>query len=200
MANDLLAPDLRKPSCRGNPRREGRKYVWRALPRIESAKSSGQQKSKAMSAMIRFENMHPFKELEEIGERFNRLFGRLPVRRDSGQEALTMADWVPRVDITEDDKEYLIKAEIPEVDKKDAKVTVQEGVLTIQGERKREKEENNKRVHRIERFYGTFVRSFSLPEDVDEDNLKAEFKDGMLLVHLPKAEKPKPKAVEIQVQ
>jgi HSP20 family protein len=150
--------------------------------------------------MIRFENMHPFKELEEIGERFNRLFGRLPVRRDSGQEALTMADWVPRVDITEDDKEYLIKAEIPEVDKKDAKVTVQEGVLTIQGERKREKEENNKRVHRIERFYGTFVRSFSLPEDVDEDNLKAEFKDGMLLVHLPKAEKPKPKAVEIQVQ
>jgi HSP20 family protein len=150
--------------------------------------------------MIRFENMHPFRELEEIGERFNRLFGRLPVRRDSGQEALTMADWVPRVDITEDDKEYLIKAEIPEVDKKDAKVTVQEGVLTIQGERKREKEENNKRVHRIERFYGTFVRSFSLPEDVDEDNLKAEFKDGMLLVHLPKAEKPKPKAVEIQVQ
>jgi HSP20 family protein len=150
--------------------------------------------------MIRFENMHPFRELEEIGEQFNRLFGRLPVRLDSGQEALTMADWVPRVDITEDDKEYLIKAEIPEVDKKDAKVTVQEGVLTIQGERKREKEENNKRVHRIERFYGTFVRSFSLPEDVDEDNLKAEFKDGMLLVHLPKAEKPKPKSVEIQVQ
>jgi HSP20 family protein len=153
-----------------------------------------------MGTMIRFENMHPFRELEEIGERFNRLFGRLPLRRDSGQETLTVADWAPRVDITEDDKEYLIKAEIPEVDKKDVKVTVQEGVLTIQGERKQEKEENSKRVHRIERFYGTFARSFALPEDVEEDNLKAEFKDGMLLVHLPKAEKPKPKAVEIQVQ
>jgi HSP20 family protein len=153
-----------------------------------------------MGTMIRFENMHPFRELEEIGERFNRLFGRVPVHRDSGQEALTVADWVPRVDITEDDKEYLIKAEIPEVDKKDVKVTVQERVLTIQGERKQEKEENGKRIHRVERFYGTFVRSFSLPEDVKEDDVKAEFKDGMLLVHLPKAEQPKPKAVEIQVQ
>ena len=153
-----------------------------------------------MGGMIRLENMHPFKELEEIGERFNRLFGRLPAHRDSGQEALTVADWVPKVDITEDDNEYLIKAEIPEVDKKDVKVMVHDGVLTIQGERKQEKEENSKRFHRIERFYGTFFRSFSLPEDVAEDKLKAEFKDGMLLVRLPKAEKPKPKAVEIQVQ
>lgn len=153
-----------------------------------------------MGAMIRFENMHPFKELEEIGERFNRLFGRFPARPDAGQEALTVADWVPRVDITEDDKEYIIKAEIPEVDKKDVKVTVQDGVLTIHGERKQEKEENNKRFHRIERFYGTFLRSFALPEDVGEDKLKAEFKDGMLLVHLPKTEKSKPKAVEVQVQ
>jgi HSP20 family protein len=153
-----------------------------------------------MGAMIRFENLHPFRELEEISERFNRLFQRPPFHRDSAQEALTVADWVPRVDITEDDKEYLIKAEIPEVDKKNVKVTVQEGVLTIQGERKQEKEEDSKRVHRIERFYGTFVRSFSLPEDVEEDDVKAEFKDGMLLVHLRKAEKPKPKAVEIPVQ
>jgi HSP20 family protein len=153
-----------------------------------------------MAAMIRLENAHPFRELEEIGERFNRLFGRFPARQDSGQEALTVADWAPRVDITEDDKEYVIKAEIPEVDKKDVKVTVQEGVLTIHGERKQEKEENSKRFHRIERFYGTFMRSFSLPEDVAEDKLKAEFKDGMLLVHLPKSEKAKPKTVEVQVQ
>jgi HSP20 family protein len=97
-------------------------------------------------------------------------------------------------------KEYIIKAEIPQVDKKDVKVTVQEGVLTTQGEQKQEKEENGKRVHRVERFYGTFVRSFTLPEDVEESDLKAEFKDGMLFVHLPKVEKPKPKAVEIQVQ
>ena len=154
-----------------------------------------------MGGMIRLENMHPFRELEELGERFNRLFGRLPVRHDGGQEALTVADWVPKVDIAEDDNEYLIKVEIPEVEKKDVKVTVQEGVLTIQGERKQEKkEEDSKRFHRVERFYGTFVRSFSLPEDIAEDKLRAEFKDGMLLVHLPKAEKPKPKSVEIQVQ
>lgn len=134
--------------------------------------------------MIRFENMHPFRELEEIGERFNRLFGRLPVRRDSGQEALTVADWVPRVDITKDDREYLIKAEIPEVDKKDVRVTVQDCFLTIQAERKQKKEENNDRVHRIERFYGTFVRSFSLPEEVEEDNPKAEF-EGWHVVGSP---------------
>jgi HSP20 family protein len=141
----------------------------------------------------------PFKELEEISDRFNRLFGRLPARSESGREAMTVADWAPTVDITEDDKEYLIKAEIPDVDKKDVKVTVQDGVLTLQGERKQEKEEKGKKFHRIERSYGSFVRSFALPDDVSEDKLKAEFKDGMLLVHLPKAEKPKPKAIEVKV-
>jgi len=134
-----------------------------------------------------------------ISERFSRIFGRVPARNESGREALTVADWVPMVDIAEDDKEYLIKAEIPEVDKKDVKVTVQDGVLTIQGERKQEKEEKDKRFHRVERSYGTFVRTFSLPEDVAEDRMKAEFKDGVLLIHLPKTEKPKPKAVEIKV-
>jgi HSP20 family protein len=153
-----------------------------------------------MGGMIRLENMHPLRELEEIGERFNRLFARVPARGNGGQEALTVADWIPKVDITEDDNEYVIKVEIPEVDKKDVKVTVQDGVLNIQGERKQEKEEDSKRFHRVERFYGTFVRSFALPEEVAEDKLKAEFKDGMLLVHLPKAEKAKPKSVEIQVQ
>jgi len=140
-----------------------------------------------------------FKELEEISDRFNRLFGRLPAHRESGREAMTVADWVPTVDITEDDKEYLIKAEIPEVDKKDVKVTVQDGVLTLTGERKQEKEEKGKKFHRIERSYGSFVRSFTMPDDVSEEKLKAEFKDGMLLVHLPKAEKPKPKAIEVKV-
>lgn len=155
-----------------------------------------------MGSMITWEPTRwaPFKELEEITERFNRLFGRLPARRESGRESLTVADWAPTVDIAEDDKEYLIKAEIPEVDKKDVKVTVQEGVLTIQGERKQEKEENGRRFHRIERSYGSFVRSFSLPEDVAEDKVKAEFKDGVLFVHLPKAERPQPKAVEVKVQ
>jgi HSP20 family protein len=154
-----------------------------------------------MGSMIRFD---PIRELEEVSERFNRVFGRLPLPRrgDGGNasEVMTVADWVPTVDIAEDEKEYLIKAEIPEVDKKDVKVTVQEGVLTVQGERKKETEEKGKRFHRIERAYGTFVRSFTLPEDAAEDKIQAEFKDGMLLVHLPKTEKPKPKAVEVKVQ
>jgi HSP20 family protein len=110
-----------------------------------------------------------------------------------------VADWVPTVDIAEDDREYLIKVEIPEVDKKDVKVTVENRLLTIQGERKKEKEDKNKRFHRIERVYGTFVRSFALPDDAEEENVKAEFKDGMLTVHVPKTEKAKPKKVEVQV-
>jgi HSP20 family protein len=143
----------------------------------------------------------PFKEMEEISERFNRLFGRfLPVRRESGREALTVADWVPTVDISEDDKEYVIKAEIPEVDKKDVKVTLQDGVLTVQGERKQEKEEKGKKFHRIERSYGKFVRSFTLPEEIAEEKLKAEFKDGMLFVHLPKSERAKSRAIEVKVE
>jgi HSP20 family protein len=154
-----------------------------------------------MAGLIRWEpTRDPFKELDAISDRFNRVFGRLPARRESGWEPLTVADWMPSVDVTEDGKEYLIKAEIPEVDKKDVKVTTQEGVLTIQGERKQEKEEKGKKIHRVERSYGSFARSFTLPEDVAEDKLKAEFKEGMLLVHLPKAEKPKPKTVDVTVE
>lgn len=155
-----------------------------------------------MGALIRWDlaRWDPFKELEDISEHFNRVFGRLPARREIKREALTVADWAPAVDISEDEKEYLIKTEIPEVDKKDVKVPVDEGVLTVQGERKKETEEKGKRFHRVERSYGTFLRSFRLPDDVADDKVKAEFKDGMLLVHLPKSEKAKPKAVEVKVE
>jgi HSP20 family protein len=112
---------------------------------------------------------------------------------------MTVADWMPTVDITEDDKEYLIKAEIPEVDKNNVKIRVQDGVLTIQGERKKETEQDGKTFRRVERMYGTFMRAFTLPEDVNEDQVKAEFKDGMLLIHLPKTAKPKPEAREVKV-
>ena len=103
------------------------------------------------------------------------------------------------VDIAEDEKEYIIKAEIPEVDKYAVNVSIQDGVLAIQGERKRVTEENGKRFHRVERAYGKFFRSFTLPEDAAADASKAEFKDGMLVVHVPKEAKPQPKAVEIKV-
>ena len=103
------------------------------------------------------------------------------------------------MDITEDDKEYLVKADLPEVKKEDVKVTVEDGVLTITGERKIEKEEKDKKYHRIERSYGNFLRSFTLPDAADGAKVRAEFKDGVLKVRLPKTEKAKAKAVEVKV-
>jgi HSP20 family protein len=118
---------------------------------------------------------------------------------NGGKEALTVAQWSPLVDITEDEKEYLIKAELPDMKKEDVRLTVENGVLAISGERKFEKEEKGRKYHRIERAYGSFVRSFSLPEDADGSKVTADFKDGMLQVHLPKSVKAKPKAIEIKV-
>ena len=148
-----------------------------------------------MSALMQWD---PFRELEEVSDRLNRMFAR-PATRTNGKETMTVANWAPTVDISETDGEYQIKAEIPDVRKEDVKVTVEDGVLTIQGERKQEKEEKGKRYHRIERSYGSFVRSFSLPDVIDEEKVKAEFKDGVLSLHLPKSEKAKPKAIEVKV-
>jgi HSP20 family protein len=155
-----------------------------------------------MGALTRWEPIgrwDPFKELEDMQSRLATLFGRIPVRKDGGKEAMTVAEWVPLVDIVEDEKEYLIKAELPEVKKEDVKVTVEDDVLTITGERKYEKEEKGKKYHRVERAYGSFERSFTLPEDADGSKVSAEFKDGILKVRLPKSEKAKPKAVEVKV-
>lgn len=142
----------------------------------------------------------PFGELEEVSNRLNRIFGRSAVPAAAGNEMMTVADWAPSVDISETDKEYLIKADIPGVKKEDVKVTIENGVLTVKGERKSEKDEKGKTFHRIERSYGSFVRSFSLPEGVDDAAAKAEFKDGMINITLPKSEKAKSKAVEIAVK
>jgi HSP20 family protein len=133
-----------------------------------------------------------------MSERLNRVFSR-PSLRNSGKENLTVADWLPTVDISETEGEYLIKAELPEVKKEDVKVTVENGVLTLQGERRQEKEEKGRKFHRVERSYGSFVRSFSLPESVDEGAVKAEYKDGVLNLHLPKSERVKPKAIDVKV-
>ena len=141
---------------------------------------------------------NPFRELEEIQNRLSSLFGRTPVR-GLGEEAMTVSEWTPLVDITEDDKEYLIKAELPEVKKEDVKVTVENGTLTITGERKFEKEEKGKKYHRIERAYGSFIRSFTLPEGAAGDKVSADFKDGVLKVHLPKSAEAKPKSIDVKV-
>jgi HSP20 family protein len=141
---------------------------------------------------------NPFRELEEIQSRLSLLFGRTPLRGLS-EETMTVSEWTPLVDITEDEKEYLIKAELPEVKKEDVKVTVEDGTLSITGERKFEKEEKGKKYHRVERAYGSFMRSFTLPEGTTGDKVSAEFKDGVLKVHLPKSEEVKPKSIDVKV-
>jgi len=121
------------------------------------------------------------------------------VTGNGGKKALTVAQWSPLVDITEDENEYLIKAELPDMKKEDVRLTVENDVLAISGERTFEKEEKGKKYHRVERAYGSFVRSFTLPEDADGSRVSADFKDGMLHVHLLKSQKAKPKAIEIKV-
>lgn len=140
----------------------------------------------------------PFRELEDVSNRLNRVFGR-PLARMEPNEMFAVADWTPSADISESDTAYLIKAEIPGVNKEDVKVTIENGMLTIKGERKMEKEEKDKKFHRIERSYGSFMRSFRVPEDADESAVKAEFKDGVLNVTLSKSAKAKPKAINVSV-
>lgn len=147
-------------------------------------------------ALVRW---NPFHELEEVSDRLNRMLARPAAPGTSGKETMIVADWTPSVDISETEGEYQIKAEIPDVKREDVKVTLEDGVLTIQGQRKQEKEEKGTKYHRIERSYGSFARTFSLPDVIEIDKVKAEFKDGVLNLHLPKSEKAKPKAIEVKV-
>lgn len=149
-------------------------------------------------AIVRWD---PFRELEEMSDRLNRMITRPGAGQPAvqGKEVMTVADWAPTVDISETEAEYAIKAELPEVKKEDVKVTVEDGVLTLQGERKQEKEEKGKKYHRVERSYGRFVRSFTLPDSVDESKVRAEYTDGVLHLHLPKSEKAKPKQIDVKI-
>jgi HSP20 family protein len=143
----------------------------------------------------------PVRELDEFQNRLAHLFGHsaVPAKSDAASEWLTHAEWSPLVDIVEDEKEYLIKAELPEVEKENVKVTLERGVLTLSGERKSDKVENGKKVHRIERSYGSFVRSFTLPDDADPAHVTAEFKSGVLHVRVQKAEAAKPRQIDVKI-
>ncbi len=143
---------------------------------------------------------NPFRELDEVQNRFSTIFGGFPNRLFGNGKSLKMTDWSPQVDITEDDKEYLIKADLPETKKEDVKVTMENGILSISGERKTEKEEKKKKYHRIERSFGSFERTFTLPEDTDPGKIMADFRDGVLQIHLPKTAVAKPKPIEVKVQ
>lgn len=143
---------------------------------------------------------NPYHELERLQDRVIRAM-RVPSSRSDEEDnaLLTLSDWSPSVDITEDEKEYLITADLPQIPKEDVKVVVENGSLIIRGERKRETEHKDRKVHRIERSYGSFHRSFSLPDDADGNGVTASFKDGVLRVSLPKSEEKKPKHIEVQV-
>lgn len=145
---------------------------------------------------------NPIKDMEQMQNRLAKFWEMEPFRllaNGGKEESLTNTEWSPRVDIIENESEFIVKAELPEMKKEDVKVLVEDGVLTISGERKLEKEEKNKKYHRIESEYGSFVRSFSLPAATSGEKVAAEFKDGILKVRLPKDAKSATKAIEIKV-
>lgn len=132
----------------------------------------------------------------EINHMFNRFFRGDEVE---GSE-LSTTNWVPAVDLAEKDDEYVAKVELPGVNKNDVKITLQDNILTIRGEKKDEKETKNSSFHRIERSYGAFQRSFALPTSVKNENVDAQYKDGILTISLPKAEEAKRKQIEVKVK
>lgn len=142
----------------------------------------------------------PFRELQEIQDRLSNIFGSTEGKGEVVESTMS-ADWVPAVDITEDDKEYLVTADLPEVKKEEVQVNLENGVLTITGERKKESEskDEEKKYHRIERSYGRYERSFRLPEAVDESKVDARFKDGVLTIHLPKSGEAEETRREIKI-
>lgn len=148
--------------------------------------------------LTRFE---PFRDLAGLQDRIDRLFeeslGRL--RWDSG-EALQGSAWTPAVDIVETDNEIVLKADVPGLDRKDVDIRVHDGTLTLKGERKFESEENQDNFRRVERVYGSFLRSFALPQTVDSDKVEAGYRNGVLEVKLPKRAEAKPKQIKVAVK
>ena len=144
-------------------------------------------------------NQDSLRELENMSQRLNGVLRGRNTPRGDREEAMALADWVPMVDVVETESEFLLHAELPGVEKKNVKLSIERGVLTLTGQREQDKEGKGIRYHRVEREYGRFARSYTMPELVDEQKLSAEFRNGVLTVHLPKSEKAKPKSIEVQV-
>lgn len=151
-------------------------------------------------ALVRW---NPNKELANFEREFNRMLNSLGrsfnTNRDVDEE-LENAVWSPLTDISETDDEYVMKMDLPGVKKDDVKISVHNGELIISGERKEEKEDKKTHHHRIERNYGKYYRSFTLPENIDQENIEAEFNDGSLKVKVPKTEEAKPKEIDVKVK
>lgn len=133
----------------------------------------------------------PWHELESINRQLSRMLDESPDGEERG-------NWLPAVDIHESEDMFTVEAEVPGIDKKDIKVSVENGMLTISGERRYEKETKEENRHRIERSYGRFTRSFALPTHVDSAKVVAKVEDGVLRVTLPKVEAVKPKSIEVR--
>jgi HSP20 family protein len=145
-------------------------------------------------AITRFD---PFRDLAQMQDRINRIFGAA-YRGDD--DVLSRGDWMPPVDIFENDQhEIVLKAELPGISREDIDIRVENNLLTIRGERKREQETKQESYHRVERVYGSFSRSFSLPSTINTEKVGAEFKDGVLTVVLPAREEAKPRQIQVKV-
>ena len=140
----------------------------------------------------------PFRDVDDV---FDRFFAE-SMRRWPRQGAATQPprEWAPAADVSETDDEFVIKAELPEVRKEDVSITVQDGVLTLAGERKPQKIEDQETIHRIERLYGAFARRFALPDNADEQGIRAESRDGLIVIRIPKQRIVEPQPRQIQVQ
>ena len=154
-----------------------------------------------MMALVRLSPVRwdPFGEFSTLQERMNRLFEDLIPATRKGEEELNTGTFYPAVDISEGEKDITLKAELPGIDKKDVHLEINDGVITLRGERKIEKEDEKEHYHRVERSYGSFNRSFTLPTTVDSGKVKANYKDGILEVTLPRKEEAKPKSIPVEV-
>jgi HSP20 family protein len=141
-----------------------------------------------------------FRELMSLQDRMNRLYeGTIPRSPATREDNLFAGSWAPAVDIYETENEIVLKAELPDIDPKDVDIRIEDNILYLKGERKFLKETNEENFHRIERNYGAFARSFSLPHTVAVDKIVASYKDGVLSLKMPKREETKPKQIKINV-
>lgn len=150
-----------------------------------------------MTLLTRFERFDPFADLTAMRNQFDRLMARFYPEVE--EEALT-TEWAPTADIVENRDSIFIRAELPGMPEKDIKVEMENGILTLRGERKLEKETTDKGYKHIERTYGKFVRSFTLPPNVDYNKITANFNNGLLEIVIPKKEEAKPKAINVEVK
>jgi HSP20 family protein len=163
---------------------------------MNTIRSGGFSNKEDIMAIVRWE---PFRDLMTLQDRMNRLFEESVGRFRGYDESIDSGVWSPAVDIYETEHDIVLKAELPEVKQENIDIRLENNTLTLKGERKFEKETKEENYHRMERRYGSFSRSFTLPSTVDQDKIKAEYKDGILTVTLPKKDEVKPKQIKVGI-